>query len=205
MKTSESIMNLSAALLAAASKIRPLVKDSNNPFFNSKYADVNQTIEALKSVLLNNDVWFMQFPHSTENSVGVVTRVIHSSGEFMEHEFVLPLAKRDPQSAGSAITYARRYALVSIFGLQAVDDDAQSAMRTEEDDYKDLVEAHIDSLLAIRDGIASGDLSSAHEAWAELDEQTKIGLWKAPSKGGWFTTKEREVMKSTEFRTANGV
>ena len=73
MKTSESIMNLSAALLAAASKIRPLVKDSNNPFFNSKYADVNQTIEALKSVLLNNDVWFMQFPHSTENSDGIVT------------------------------------------------------------------------------------------------------------------------------------
>jgi hypothetical protein len=205
MKTSESIMNLSAALLAAASKIRPLVKDSNNPFFNSKYADVNQTIEALKSVLLNNDVWFMQFPHSTENSVGVVTRVIHSSGEFMEHEYVLPLAKRDPQAAGSAITYARRYALVSIFGLQAVDDDAQSAMRTEEDDYKDLVEANLDSLNAIREGIASGDLSTAHEAWAELDEQTKVGLWKAPSKGGWFTTDERTVMKSTEFRQANGV
>ena len=59
--------------------------------------------------------------------------------------------------------------------------------------------------MAIRDGIEIDDLSSAHEAWAELDEQTKIGLWKAPSKGGWFTTKEREVMKSTEFRTANGV
>jgi hypothetical protein len=128
MKTSESITNLTAALLEAASKIRPLVKDSNNPFFNSKYADVNQTIEALKDVLLQHDIWFMQFPHSTENSVGVVTRVIHSSGEFIEHEYVLPLAKRDPQAAGSAITYARRYALVSIFGLQAVDDDAQSAM-----------------------------------------------------------------------------
>ena len=50
MKTSESITNLTAALLEAASKIRPLVKDSNNPFFNSKYADVNQTIEALKDV-----------------------------------------------------------------------------------------------------------------------------------------------------------
>ena len=95
MKTSESIMNLSAALLAAASKIRPLVKDSNNPFFNSKYADVNQTIEALKSVLLNNDVWFMQFPHSTENSVGGVTRVMHSSGEFMEHEYVYSNKQND--------------------------------------------------------------------------------------------------------------
>lgn len=128
MRTSESVENLTAALIAAAEKIQPLVKSADNPFFNSKYADVNQTIESLRSVLLNHNLWFMQFPTSEENCVGVMTRVIHSSGEYIEHRFVLPLAKRDPQAAGSAITYARRYALVSIFGLQAVDDDAQSAM-----------------------------------------------------------------------------
>lgn len=128
MKTSESVSQITEALLRAADKIRPLVKDSENPFFNSKYADLNQTIEALRKVLLEEGLWFMQFPTSADNSVGVLTRVVHSSSEFIEHEFVLPLAKRDPQSAGSAITYARRYALVSIFGLQSVDDDAQSAM-----------------------------------------------------------------------------
>ena len=98
---------------------------------------------------------------------------------------------------------------LAMFGLghyiYAGEDVPREEKPDPEEEYKKLVEAHIDSLLAIRDGIAMGDLSSAHEAWAELDEQTKIGLWKAPSKGGWFTTKEREVMKSTEFRTANGV
>jgi len=128
MQTSESVSQITEALISAAGKIRPLVKGSENPFFNSKYADLNQTIEALRKVLLEEGLWFMQFPTSAENSVGVLTRVVHSSSEFIEHEFVLPLAKRDPQAAGSAITYARRYALVAIFGLQAVDDDAQSAM-----------------------------------------------------------------------------
>lgn len=128
MKTSESVSDLTGALLGAVEKIQPLVKSADNPFFNSKYADVNQTIENLRSVLLEHNIWFMQFPTSSENSVGVLTRVIHASGQFIEHEFVLPLAKRDPQAAGSALTYARRYALVSIFGLQAVDDDANSAM-----------------------------------------------------------------------------
>ena len=128
MQTSQSVTKITEALINAAAKITPLVKGSDNPFFNSKYADLNQTIEALRKVLLEEGLWFMQFPTSTDNSVGVVTRVVHSSSEFIEHEFVLPLAKRDPQAAGSAITYARRYALVAIFGLQAVDDDAQSAM-----------------------------------------------------------------------------
>lgn len=128
MQTSESVSQITGALIRVANKITPLVKSAANPFFNSKYADLNQTIEALRLVLLEEGLWFMQFPTSTESSVGVLTRVVHSSSEFIEHDFVLPLAKRDPQAAGSAITYARRYALVSIFGLQAVDDDAQSAM-----------------------------------------------------------------------------
>mgnify|MGYP003117086280 CR=1 FL=1 len=134
MQTSQSVTKITEALINAAAKITPLVKGSENPFFNSKYADLNQTIESLRKVLLDEGLWFMQFPTSTDNSVGVVTRVVHSSSEFIEHEFVLPLAKRDPQAAGSAITYARRYALVAIFGLQAVDDDAQSAMPTPIDE-----------------------------------------------------------------------
>lgn len=128
MKTSENVDNITSAILAVAKEIKPLVKDADNPFFQSKYADVNQTIDNLRDVLLQHGLWFMQFPTSTENSAGVLTRVIHESGEFIEHDFVLPLAKRDPQAAGSALTYARRYALVAIFGLRAVDDDAQSAM-----------------------------------------------------------------------------
>ncbi len=64
--------------------------------------------------------------------------------------------------------------------------------------------AYSDVILAIKAGISLDDLSTASEEWFSLDDEVKRRLWKAPSKGGPFTTKEREVIKSTEFRTANG-
>ena len=64
--------------------------------------------------------------------------------------------------------------------------------------------AYSDAILAIKAGISLDDLSTASEEWFSLDDEVKRRLWKAPSKGGPFTTKEREVIKSTEFRTANG-
>ena len=59
-----------------------------------------------------------------------------------------------------------------------------------------------DSIQAIKDGIAEGRLDVANEAWKELTEEEKRLLWVAPSKGGPFTTEERNIMKSTEFREA---
>jgi len=56
---------------------------------------------------------------------------------------------------------------------------------------------------AIKESIESGDYSAGSEAWQELTEEEKMGLWKAPSRGGCFTTQEREEMKSAEFRKAN--
>lgn len=64
--------------------------------------------------------------------------------------------------------------------------------------------AYGESIMAIKAGISLGDLSSASEEWFSLDDDIKRRLWKAPSKGGPFTTKEREIIKSTEFRIANG-
>jgi hypothetical protein len=61
-----------------------------------------------------------------------------------------------------------------------------------------------DSIEAIKTGIEIGDLVMAKEAWDELTEEEKIGIWKAPSKGGCFTTEERTIMKSSEFRQAAG-
>lgn len=55
----------------------------------------------------------------------------------------------------------------------------------------------------IKESIESGDFSAGAEAWQELTEDEKMGLWKAPSKGGCFTTQERETMKTPEFRKAN--
>lgn len=71
--------------------------------------------------------------------------------------------------------------------------------------YEALCQSLQPTIDAIKDSIESGELSAGSEAWQELSELEKMGLWKAPTKGGVFTTSEREVMKSTEFRKAHGV
>ena len=207
MNTSESIKSIAEALHKAQSEMGGAVKDSANPFFKSSYADLTSVIKAIKEPFSANGLSYTQFPTSDETSVGVVTRLMHKSGEWIEHSYMLPLVKRDPQSAGSAITYARRYALQSIAGIPTADDDAESAMlRTEkskQDKYEDMIVDLMPSVQAIKDGIATDDLATANEAWSELTDVEKQLLWKAPSKGGVFTTQERAVMKTPEFRQAN--
>lgn len=128
MKQSETIIKLSQALAKAQAEMGGAVKESNNPFFKSSYADLTSVIKAIKEPFANNGLAYVQFPITGEHSMGVVTRIMHESGEWLESEYLLPLTKNDPQAAGSAITYARRYSLQSMAGIPAVDDDGEMAM-----------------------------------------------------------------------------
>lgn len=128
MKQSNSICKLSAALVAAQSEMGGAVKDSKNPFFKTNYADLTSVIKAIKEPFAKNGLAYIQFPINGEREIGVTTRLIHESGEWLEQSYTVPLVKNDPQSAGSAITYARRYSLQAMAGIPAVDDDAESAM-----------------------------------------------------------------------------
>jgi len=128
MNTSESIKNLAESLCKAQAEMGGAVKDSKNPFFKSDYADLTSVIKAIKEPFANHGLSYTQFPTNDEGRIGVVTLLMHESGEYLEHSYTLPTTKADPQSAGSAITYARRYALQSIAGIPTADDDAESAM-----------------------------------------------------------------------------
>ena len=206
MKYSEETNELSLALCLAQGQMGGAVKDSSNPFFKSSYADLTSVIKAIKQPFADNGLSYTQFPVSSDIGVGVATRLMHVSGQWVESEFVLPIVKQDPQAAGSAITYARRYALQSIAGIPTADDDAESAMlrseQTKTQEYQDMIVDLLPSVKAIKDGIATEDYSTANEAWKELSDTEKQLLWKAPSKGGVFTTKERAIMKTPEFRQA---
>ena len=206
MKSSETIKDLAEALCKAQSQMGGAVKDSANPFFKSSYADLTSVIKAIKQPFSDNGLSYTQFPIHSEGGVGVATRLMHTTGQWIESEYVLPIVKKDPQAAGSAITYARRYALQSIAGIPTADDDAESAMlrgKKEQESYHDMIVDLMPSVNAIKNGIAAGDLSTANEAWSELTDTEKQLLWKAPSKGGVFTTQERATMKTSEFREAN--
>jgi hypothetical protein len=133
MKSSESINELATALCAAQSQMGGAVKDSANPFFKSSYADLTSVIKAIKQPFADNGLSYTQFPVNNDSGVGVSTRLMHLSGQWLEMEYTLPTVKKDPQAAGSAITYARRYALQSIAGIPTADDDAESAMLRGDD------------------------------------------------------------------------
>ncbi len=142
MKTSNSIKALAAALKEAQKEMGGAVKDSQNPFYKSNYADLTAVLKTIKEPLAKHGFSFCQFPISDEHGVGVCTRLMHISGEWIENEFVLPLTKQDAQAAGAAITYARRYALASITGIPQVDDDAESLMLRNESSIEDVPAQH---------------------------------------------------------------
>jgi len=128
MKSSELINELAAALCKAQGEMGGAVKDSSNPFFKSSYADLTSVIKAIKQPFADNGLSYTQFPVNDENGVGVSTRMMHVSGQWLEMEYTLPMVKKDPQAAGSCISYARRYSLQAMAGIPTAEDDAESAM-----------------------------------------------------------------------------
>lgn len=131
MNQSESIAKLTAALLAAQLEFDPILKDKANPFFKSKYADLESVVNATQSALQKNGLVVMQFPSSEMTSagvsVGVSTVLAHTSGEFINDRFTLPVAKQDAQTGAAAVTYARRISRLAVLGIAAEDDDGNEA------------------------------------------------------------------------------
>ena len=133
MNSSIEINELATELCQAQSQMGGAVKDSANPFFKSSYADLTSVIKAIKQPFADNGLSYTQFPVTDENGMGVCTRLMHVSGQWLEGQFTLPVVKRDPQAASSSLTYARRVSLSSIAGIPTTDDDAESAMLRGED------------------------------------------------------------------------
>lgn len=127
MNKSSSIVNLAKALIAVKKELEPIVRDSDNPFFKSKYADLAAVIENTDPILSKNGLVISQFPCSNGTSIGVQTILLHESGEFLEDSFTLPIAKQDAQTGTAAVTYARRTALKAVLGVAEVDDDGNTA------------------------------------------------------------------------------
>tara|TARA_R110000850_G_C9652295_1_gene434552 strand:+ start:42 stop:569 length:528 start_codon:yes stop_codon:yes gene_type:complete len=130
MKQSESVKEIAAALNKAQAEMSGAKKTSTNPFFKSSYADLAAVVEAVKTPFFENGLSYSQFPIFKDGFVGVETILLHVSGEWISGELVLPMTKQEPQAAGSAITYARRYALQSIAGIPAEDDDGNAASKS---------------------------------------------------------------------------
>lgn len=124
MNKSESIAEIAKALSAFQGEVKQPLKDKDNPFFKSKYVPLENVVEAITEISSKHGLSFLQYPVSQENKVGVITMLMHSSGEFIETDpiFATP-SKQDAQGAGSVITYLKRYSLSAVFGITSDQDD----------------------------------------------------------------------------------
>ena len=139
MNQSESIAALSAALSKAQAIMEGAAKDSANPFFKSKYADLSAVWDACRKPLTDNGLSVVQtadFMPEHPDMVCVETILCHSSGEWIRGRLAVKPVKPDPQSVGSCITYLRRYSLQSIVGIAPEDDDGNAAGGNEKKDAK---------------------------------------------------------------------
>ena len=116
-------MSIYKKLLNAKKEIGKVSKDSTNPFFKSKYFDINSLLEHVEPILQKNGLLLLQ-PIESEWVKTVIYDV--ESSEKVSSEIHLGTFS-DPQKLGSAITYYRRYTAQSLLGLQAEDDDANTA------------------------------------------------------------------------------
>lgn len=126
MRTSENIADLAAALAKAQGQIHGAVKDSANPFFKSKYADLASVWEACRVPLSENGLAVIQLPSTEGNVVKLTTRMVHASGQWVEGDVSATAKDEGPQAIGSTVTYLRRYSLQSITGVAPEDDDGNA-------------------------------------------------------------------------------
>ena len=146
MNKSESIAELAKSLCKAQAEMSGAAKASNNPYFQSKYADLKEVIKAIKEPFANHGLSYVQFPIEAGGRIGVETILMHESGEYLSNSFTVQLTKQDAQGAGSAITYCRRYGLQAVAGIPSEDDDGNSASSQQPAKGSDLEKQWIDAV-----------------------------------------------------------
>lgn len=129
MNTSDEINEIAKSLSELQGNMNPARKDKINPYFKSYYSDLPSLWEAIRDLLPENGLAVVQDAVTMEIGVSIITRVIHTSGQWIEFgPLIVPLAKNDAQAVGSAISYGKRYALGAALGIVAeVDDDGNKA------------------------------------------------------------------------------
>lgn len=129
MRTSAHTTEIYPAFIKAQKEMGKLSKDSENPYFKSKFASLAAVLEVVKPVFLEHGIAICQGSGINADAKGItiITRLIHESGQWIETDFPIPLSKQDAQAAGSASSYGRRYALKSLASLAEEDDDANAA------------------------------------------------------------------------------
>jgi hypothetical protein len=196
MQKSESIVELSKALVKAQIEMVNPKKNTTNGFYKSSYADLSEVISVSKLPLANNGLSVIQMPSQQENWVNVETMLVHESGEYITSMLSMPLPEKShnmSQEVGKCITYARRYALASICGISQEDEDAQGSTQSKpkvlpnkkpvnkkaKAEEQELIQRYVHQIDV---NCASGEAGEVQTLLEEVNKEgIKGGVWKAVS------------------------
>lgn len=184
---SEQINELVGAIVKAQLVMVPASKDHVNPYFKSKYADLPSCWEAV-ACFRDNGIAITQSPmEGPEGYVLIDTQLSHTSGQWMRSRLKIRIAKDDPQGYGSAITYARRYALGCMTGLVTEEDDDGNAashpvpQARAMAQHKQTAQAKINELRS--EGVASG--SSRPDPATPIGDTNPVGTLTSMTDAVW--------------------
>ena len=196
VRRSGSVVKLAMALAKAQSEMKNPPKDSVNPHFKSRYADLATVRDTVMPVLNRHGLSVLQLPCECEQQPALTTILMHESGEWVETTILLR-GKSDPQGVGSALTYMRRYTLQSIAGVAADDDDdGNAANRTSQPAQQQSKPAQQPAgnvAEACRKAVeASKSREELMAVWSQYDGDVKAGK---------FTSSEKEALDNA-FKVA---
>lgn len=194
------------------SELPPILKTKAG--HNYSYAPLSDIVEIIKPFMLKNKLTY-RFEQSHEDGIEITCIVTHTSGHSerttMKADADTSGSKNGVQAVASTVSYLSRYTLTGALGIATADQDmdgrlakGDSAQNGDLIQYLECARDNFVSIVAIKTGISDGNLSEAKEAWQEIEQSAMVTLWRAPSKGSLFTTKERTVMKSNEWSALNG-
>lgn len=127
MLMSDNVAELAAALALAQGEVENAHKNSANPHFRSKYADLAEILNTVRPVFAKHGIAVVQSPSYADGIVSVTTTMMHKSGQYLSDTCYAPVTKLDPQGIGSCVTYLRRYSLAAFASVAQEDDDANAA------------------------------------------------------------------------------
>lgn len=207
MNRSQVIDLLAAALATAQGQMGGATKSSTNPFFDSRYADLASVWGACREALANNALSVVQTAHcdgfGEEHplSVTVTTLLMHASGQWIESELQMWPKENTPQSIGTCISYARRYALAAMVGVYQEDDDANraSGKTTTGTDFVTKPEALPHGMTEVLDAIFKKDVNRMRLAWNDL-----MGLGTVEAVWKLLNTKQKATARELLQQTTGG-
>lgn len=191
MNSSAETKEIDTALAKAQGQFNLASKDSLNPHWRQNYADLASIVQATRPMLSQNGLAIIQGLRRCETSWVLVTKMVHCSGQWYETEFPITPKDMSPQSLGSAMTYAKRYAYAAITGAIAGDEDDDGEAAQGRSIARSTTLTHNSGN---REGTMAANHSTA-SSWSLTDKQL-ARLFAIATSAGYDSNEMKDLMKS---------